>query len=54
MANGLIKSSSSCSDMFMPTGDVKTKLIKAIHEVEDLFIEYANDTTQRVVDDLHA
>ncbi len=54
MANGLIKSSSSCSDMFMPTADVKNKLLKAIHEVEDLFIEYANDTIERVVDDLHA
>jgi hypothetical protein len=51
---GVVLSASSCSDMFMPTADVKHKLLKAIHEVEDLFIEYSNDTIERVVNDLHA
>lgn len=49
---GCRNSNSSCSDLFLPTSEAKEKLMQTIQEIEDVFIEYADQTIGRVVRDL--
>lgn len=49
-----LQTHSSSSDLFLPSPIAKAKLLMAIHEVEFIFIEFADDTIERVVQDLQS